>query len=292
MEYRTLGRSGCAVSTPGPGHDDVRQRDRRGRARTRSSTASSRPGGTLVDTADVYSGGVSRGDHRALAGRPARRRRDQVVLATKGRFPMGDGPNDARPVPPAPAPARSTPRCAGSASSTSTSTRCTPATRCTPIEETLRVPRRRRPRRQDPLRRAVELHRLAAAEGRRRRRRPRPVAPPVTLQPQYNLLVREIEWEIVPACRGRPASGLLPWSPLGGGWLTGKYPRDERARPARPGSARTPSAGVEAYDRRSAVGAHLGRRRRGPARSPTTRGVPMAQVALAWLRRPARRSPR
>ena len=50
---------------------------------------------------------------------------------------------------------------------------------------------------------------------------------PVTLQPQYNLLVREIEWEIVPACQAE-GLGLLPWSPLGGGWLTGKYRRDER----------------------------------------------------------------
>ena len=53
------------------------------------------------------------------------------------------------------------------------------------------------------------------------------VAAPVTLQPQYSLLVREIEWEIVPAAQDA-GLGLLPWSPLGGGWLTGKYRRDER----------------------------------------------------------------
>ncbi len=50
---------------------------------------------------------------------------------------------------------------------------------------------------------------------------------PITLQPQYNLLVREIEWEIVPMCQAE-GLGLLPWSPLGGGWLTGKYRRDQR----------------------------------------------------------------
>ena len=49
--------------------------------------------------------------------------------------------------------------------------------------------------------------------------------PPVTLQPQYSLLVREIESEIVPACLDANI-GLLPWSPLAGGWLTGKYQRD------------------------------------------------------------------
>src|SRR6266702_2269514 len=49
-------------------------------------------------------------------------------------------------------------------------------------------------------------------------------AGPVTLQPQYSLLVREIEWEIVPAAMDA-GLGLLPWSPLGGGWLSGKYQR-------------------------------------------------------------------
>src|SRR5688500_6797686 len=48
---------------------------------------------------------------------------------------------------------------------------------------------------------------------------------PVTLQPQYNLLVRGIEHEIVPAALDA-GIGLLPWSPLGGGWLSGKYQRD------------------------------------------------------------------
>ena len=42
----------------------------------------------------------------------------------------------------------------------------------------------------------------------------------MTLQPQYSLIVREIEWEIVPAALDA-GLGLLPWSPLGGGWLSG-----------------------------------------------------------------------
>ena len=48
---------------------------------------------------------------------------------------------------------------------------------------------------------------------------------PVTMQPQYSLLVREIELEVVPASLDANI-GLLPWSPLGGGWLSGKYKRD------------------------------------------------------------------
>lgn len=54
-------------------------------------------------------------------------------------------------------------------------------------------------------------------------------AAPVTLQPQYSLLVRETESEIVPAALDA-GIGLLPWSPLAGGWLTGKY--QHNAEPA------------------------------------------------------------
>jgi aryl-alcohol dehydrogenase-like predicted oxidoreductase len=50
------------------------------------------------------------------------------------------------------------------------------------------------------------------------------VQPLVTLQPQYSLLSSEIEWEIVPAARYN-GLGLLPWSPLAGGFLARKYKR-------------------------------------------------------------------
>jgi aryl-alcohol dehydrogenase-like predicted oxidoreductase len=106
------------------------------------------------------------------------------------------------------------------------------------------------------------------------------LAAPVTLQPQYNLLVREIEWEIVPAAQAN-GMGLLPWSPLGGGWLTGKYRRDERPTgPTRLGD--DPNRGVEAYDRRSRVERtwDVVDAVRAVA---DDRGVSMARVALAWL---------
>jgi aryl-alcohol dehydrogenase-like predicted oxidoreductase len=102
----------------------------------------------------------------------------------------------------------------------------------------------------------------------------------VTLQPQYNLLVREIEWEIVPACEST-GLGLLPWSPLGGGWLTGKYAKD--ARPT--GATRlgeNPDRGVEAYDRRS-VQQRTWDVIDAVESVAKARGVTMAQVALAWL---------
>jgi aryl-alcohol dehydrogenase-like predicted oxidoreductase len=104
--------------------------------------------------------------------------------------------------------------------------------------------------------------------------------PPVTLQPQYNLLARDIEHEVVPACLDA-GIGLLPWSPLGGGWLTGKYRRDQ----APTGATRLgedPNRGVEAYGPRASqertwaildalqeIGEPQGRSQ--------------AEVALAWL---------
>ena len=93
MEYRTLGRSGCAVSALALGtmtfgteaDDDV--------SHSQLDTFVE-AGGTLIDTADVYSHGASEEIiGRWLAKQPPEIR-GQVVLATKGRFAMGDGPND------------------------------------------------------------------------------------------------------------------------------------------------------------------------------------------------------
>lgn len=46
----------------------------------------------------------------------------------------------------------------------------------------------------------------------------------MTLQQQYSLLCRNVEWDTVDVCRNE-GIGILPWSPLAGGWLTGKYQR-------------------------------------------------------------------
>ena len=92
-------------------------------------------------------------------------------------------------------------------------------------------------------------------------------------------IVREIEWEVVPAVLDA-GMGMLPWSPLGGGWLSGKYRRDQRptgdtrlgddpVAAWRPGSGAAPTApGASSTPSR---------------RSPRTRGVSMAEVALAWV---------
>src|SRR4030088_2972817 len=104
MEYRPLGRSGCAVSslclgsmTFGTETDEPgahRQLDRFVEA-----------GGTLVDPSDVYSGGMSEEIMgRWLASRPAAVT-EPVVLATKGRFGPDDSPNGSGNSAPHPTPA-------------------------------------------------------------------------------------------------------------------------------------------------------------------------------------------
>jgi aryl-alcohol dehydrogenase-like predicted oxidoreductase len=50
------------------------------------------------------------------------------------------------------------------------------------------------------------------------------------LQPLYNLLDRDSEWELIPICRNE-GLGVIPWSPLRGGWLSGKYRRGMQAPP-------------------------------------------------------------
>jgi aryl-alcohol dehydrogenase-like predicted oxidoreductase len=110
------------------------------------------------------------------------------------------------------------------------------------------------------------------------------VAAPVTLQPQYSLLVREIEWEIVPAALDA-GLGLLPWGPLGGGWLSGKYRKGERPT----GATRLgedPGRGMEAWDRRGSE--RTWRVVAAVQDIAEVLGVSMAEVALAWVtHRPA-----
>ncbi len=106
------------------------------------------------------------------------------------------------------------------------------------------------------------------------------LAAPVTLQPQYSLLVREIESEIVPAALDA-GMGLLPWSPLGGGWLSGKYQRDTDPT----GATRLgedPDRGMEAFGPRNAQ-ERTWQIVDAVAETATELGVNSAQVSLAWL---------
>ena len=276
MDYRTLGRSGCAVSslclgtmTFGAETDEAgahRQLDRFTEA-----------GGTFIDTADVYGHGTSEEIiGRWLAARPASVT-EPVVLATKGRFALGGDPNSAG------LSARHLTR----ALDASLRRLRTDAVNlyqvhafdpCTPLEETLRT--------LDGFVRAgrIRYYGLSNFTGWQLTKavwlaRELGLAGPVTLQPQYSLLAREIEWEIVPAAVDA-GLGLLPWSPLGGGWLSGKYRQDQRPS----GATRLgedPGRGMEAYDRRGTDRAW--RVIAAVQQVASGRGVSMAEVALAWV---------
>src|SRR6267154_52948 len=276
MDYRTLGRSGCAVSALCLGTMTFGvEADERGAHAQLDRFAEA--GGTLVDTADTY--GEGRSEEiigRWLASRPARAT-EPVVLATSGRFPLDDSPNGgARPAPRLTRALDASLRRLGVGAVDLYQVHAFDP--WTPLEETVRTldgfARAGKIRYYGlsnftgwQLTTAVHLARALNAAG------------PVTLQTQYSLLVREIEWEIVPAALDA-GLGLLSWSPLGGGWLSGKYKRDQR--PA--GATRLgedPNRGMEAYDRRGtqrtwhvidAVQKIAGQR-----------GVSMAEVALAWL---------
>jgi aryl-alcohol dehydrogenase-like predicted oxidoreductase len=71
----------------------------------------------------------------------------------------------------------------------------------------------------------------------------------VSLQPQYSLVQRNIEREVLPACR-EEGVGVIPWGPLGGGFLSGKYRRGEEP-PEDSRIAGAPDEFEEAWTRRS-----------------------------------------
>ena len=276
MDYRTLGRSGCAVSSMCLGTMTFGTETGEAGAHQQLDQFID-AGGTLVDTADVYSGGTSEEIiGRWFASRPAQVT-ERVVLATKGRFQLGGGPNDAglSAVHLTRALDASLRRLGRDAVDLYQVHAYDPLT---PLEETLRT--------LDGFVRSgkIRYYGLSNFTGWQLTKtvylaRELNVAPPVTLQPQYSLLAREIEWEIVPAAMDA-GLGLLPWSPLGGGWLSGKYRRDER--PA--GATRLgedPDRGMEAYDRRSTD--RTWRVIDAVQKVAEDRGVSMAEVALAWV---------
>jgi aryl-alcohol dehydrogenase-like predicted oxidoreductase len=277
MELRLLGSSGCSVSRLTLGTMTFGRESSEEVAHQQLDTFVE-AGGNLLDTADVYSTGVS----EEIVGRWLAARKgtvaDGIVLATKGRFPMGAAPNDV-------GLSRRHLQRALDASLTRLGVDVIDLYQVhawdplTPIAETLRT--------LDSFVKAGKIRYIglsnftgwqvqkavatAAALG---------LEAPVTLQPQYNLLVRELEWEIVPSCLDA-GLGLLPWSPLGGGWLSGKYRREERPTGAtRLGE--NPDQGVEAYSRRS-VQERTWDVLEAVQTVAENRGSSMAQVALAWL---------
>jgi aryl-alcohol dehydrogenase-like predicted oxidoreductase len=183
----------------------------------------------FFDTADVYSDGVS----EELLGKALGMRRKDIVLATKVRGRTGPGPNDiglSR--------HHIIEGCHASLKRLGTDHidlyqvhSFDPAT---PLEETLGA--------LDDLVRQGKVRytgcsnysgwqlmkALAISEKRN-------LEHFVTLQAYYSLIARELEHELVPLCLDQ-GLGILPWSPLGGGFLTGKY---RRGQPRPQGSRRS-----------------------------------------------------
>ena len=176
-------------------------------------------GGTFIDTADVYSTGAS---ETTIGTWLKDQRRDDLVIATKVRFPMGEGPNEV-------GLSRKHILAGVEASLKRLQTEyldlyqvhCWDAR--TPLEETLST--------LDGLvkrglmryvgvsnftgwqfQKAIDLSRQHGLEVFS------------CLQPQYNLLCRSTEWDLLPVCQNE-GLGVIPWSPLRGGWLSGKFRR-------------------------------------------------------------------
>jgi aryl-alcohol dehydrogenase-like predicted oxidoreductase len=233
-------------------------------------------GGNFIDTADVYENGVSEEiSGRALKGVP----RDDYVLATKVRFPMGEGPNNV------------------GLSRKHVVSGCEASLRrlgmdyidlyqvhawdaATPVEETLEA--------LDDLVRAGKVRYIgvsnfaawqimksvSVSEARR-------LARFVSLQPQYSLVERNIEYEVLPLCR-EEGLGIIPWGPLGGGFLSGKYRRGEEP----PGGSRiagAPDELEEAWKKRAVERNWRTLDVIGEISEET--GKSYAQISLNWLLR-------
>jgi aryl-alcohol dehydrogenase-like predicted oxidoreductase len=236
MEYRHLGSAGVKVSVIGIGCNQFGGKvDKEG---TKAIVHKALDEGiNFFDTADVYGKGVS----EEYLGAALKGSREKVVIATKVRHPMGDGPNDQ-------------------GTSRYHLTNAVEASlhrlgtdhidlyqihtwyEAVPIEETMHA--------LDDLVRAGKVRYIGASNfSAWQLSHSNDVAEMmgweqfVTIQPHYHMLERGIEHELVPYCE-YAGIGILPYFPLAGGFLTGKYKRGE---PAPAGSRGERSSYVQRY---------------------------------------------
>lgn len=232
MKYRQLGSTGLNVSTVCFGTMTFGEADENsfmhqlGTPEDESHQLLSHAldqGCNFIDTADVYG---QDGLSERVIGRFFEKhgRRDEVVLATKFRFVMGSGPNKS-----GASRYRIIKCCEDSLRRLQTDHidlyQIHMQDTNTPEEETLRA--------LDDLVRAGKVryvgcsnyaaYRLADSLWTSRTQRLERFA---TLQAQYSLVERNLEREHIPLCQEH-GLGILPWSPLAGGFLTGKYHRDQ-----------------------------------------------------------------
>jgi aryl-alcohol dehydrogenase-like predicted oxidoreductase len=230
-------------------------------------------GGTFIDTADVYGDGAS---ERTLAPWLARHR-DEVVIATKVRWRVSDPPGSGL--------AADRVRAACDASLRRLGVDVIDLYQVhapdpdVPLEETLEA--------LDGLVRAGKVRALGASnypgwllawavalqdrEG---------WSPFVSLQAQYSLVERSVEIEALPFTRAA-GLGVLPWGPLGAGFLTGRYRRDE----AMPEGSRMAGAAddLEEAPARRAIERNF-QVIDAAEEIAADRGATVPQVAIAWLR--------
>lgn len=219
MNYRSLGRTGLKVSPfclgammfggwGNPDHEDC------GLIVNRALDA----GINFIDTADVY----GQGESEEIVGKALKGRRDEVVLATKFHGPMGQGPNE-----------RGNSRrwivraCEDSLRRLGTDWidlyQVHRPDGATDTDETLSALSdlihqgkvRMIGSSTFPAEEIVEAQWVAEKRGRERF---------VCEQPPYSLFARGIEAAVLPTCQ-KYGMGVIPWSPLAGGWLTGRYRR-------------------------------------------------------------------
>jgi aryl-alcohol dehydrogenase-like predicted oxidoreductase len=236
MNYRQLGKSGLKVSAIGLGSNQFGGKVDAGKTKDIIHAALDL-GINFIDTADVYQGGRSEEFiGKALAGR-----RQEAHIATKVYFKVGDSPNDR-------GASRQHIMEGVEASLRRLNIEYIDLYQIhrwdeeTPIEETMRA--------LDDLVRAGKVRYIGAsnfsswqlvwsntlAEDNGWTRF-------VSIQPHYHLLERGIEEDLVPACKYFDI-GILPYFPLAGGFLTGKYAQNH---PAPPGSRGEDSEYVQSY---------------------------------------------
>ena len=229
-------------------------------------------GGDFVDTADTYGDG---GSERTLAPWLTRHR-EEVVLATKVRFDVSD-PGGA-----GLAPQRIAAACDASLRRLGVDVidlyQVHAPDPDVPIEDTLAA--------LDALVRAGKVRALGASnfpawllawavafqdrEG---------LSAFVSLQPQYSLVERSIEVELLPFCRAA-GLGVLPWGPLGAGFLTGRYERGAQPDP----DSRIGYAGDDLEEALHRRGTEANFRAVDEARAVADElGATVPQVAIAWL---------
>lgn len=275
MEYRYLGKTGLEVSelclgTMTFGRETEEKTSRAIVARFLEM------GGNFIDTADMY--GARAGVSEEIVGRALKGRRQKIVLATKVYFAMGSGPNET-------GLSRLHIMQAIEASLRRLQTdyidlyyvHCWDSK--TPLEETLST--------LDDLIKSGKVRYLGASnfaawqlmkalglsdkyDWQRF----------VCLQPQYSLVVRDIERELLPLCR-EEGLGVVPWAPLGGGFLSGKYRRGQKPPP---GSRIAGAEEYREYAWKRRATEHNFRILDAVGRIADVREKSYAQVALNWLR--------